>query len=130
MTRNKLILGFVLLLAVFLAGYLPLRLELTRTKAELQSARQANSLAELRDLAGYLALETSQKNYGTAASHATRFFERAQQIHDQTADPRIKQTLAEVLVSRDQITAELAKGDAAALAPVQDLFRKVQASAR
>ena len=130
MTRNKLLIGFALLLAVFLSGFVPQYLELGRVRAELESARQAGVLAEVRDLAGYLALETSQKNYGTAASHATRFFDRAKQVHDTTADPRIKQTLAEVLASRDQVTAGLAKGDPAVLAPVQELFRKVQAGAR
>lgn len=128
--RNKVLIGVLLLIIVFLVGYLPQYLELRSVRAELDTSRQSNALAELRDLAGYLMLETSQKNYGVAAGYASRFFERARQVHDQTADAQVKQTLAEILASRDQVTAAMAQGDPAVLTTVQDIFRKVQSKMR
>jgi hypothetical protein len=128
--RNKLLIVLLLLIVAFLAGFLPQYLELRGLRAEAQTLRQSNSLAELRDLAGYLMLETTQKNYGVASGYATRFFERARQIHDQTTDSEVKQTLADILASRDSVTAGMAQGDPAVLATVQDIFRKVQTKAR
>lgn len=129
-TRNKLLVIIVVLSVVFTLGFLPQYLLLQTARAELAAARQNNSLAELRDLAGYMMLETSQKNYGTASGYATRFFELARQIHDQTTDPKIKQTLGEILAMRDQVIAGLAQGDPAVLTQVQDIFRKVQSDVR
>jgi hypothetical protein len=129
-TRNKLLIVVVVLSVVFALGFLPQYLLLQTARAELQVARQNNLLAELRDLAGYMMLETSQKNYGIASGYATRFFELVRQVHDQTTDPKIKQTLAEILAMRDQVTAGLAQGDPAVLTLVQDIFRKVQTDVR
>jgi hypothetical protein len=129
-TRNKILIALVVLAAVFALGYLPQYLLLQTARAELQVARQNNLFAELRDLAGYMMLETSQKNYGTASGHATRFFELARQTHDQITDPKIKQTLADILAMRDQVIAALAQGDPAVLTFVQDIFRKVQSGVR
>jgi hypothetical protein len=128
--RNKLLIGLLVVIAVFLVGFLPQYLELRSVRAELVTVKQANSLAEIRDLAGYLMLETSQKNYGIASGYATRFFERARQVHDESTDPEIRQTLEDVLAARDQVTGALAQGDPAVLAAVQDIFRKVQSKAR
>ena len=129
-TRNKLLIAIIVLSVVFALGFLPQYLLLRTVRAELQSAKQANSFAELRDLAGYMMLETSQKNYGTASAHATRFFELARQTHDQTTDPAIKQTLAGILAMRDQVIAAFAQGDPAVLTLVQDIFRNVQSDVR
>ena len=115
---------------VFALGFLPQYLALQTARSELQVARQNNSFASLRDLAGYMMLETSQKNYGTASGYATRFFEQARQIHDQTTDEKIKQTLADILAMRDQVIAGLAQGDPAVLTLVQDIFRTVQSDVR
>ena len=98
----------------FWVGFLPQYLELRSVRAELTTVRQANSLAEIRDLAGYLMLETSQKNYGIASGYATRFFERARQVHEQSSDPEIRQTLEDVLAARD-IAVTIVDIDQAAL---------------
>lgn len=129
-TRNKLLIFILVLAVVFALGFVPQYLLLQTTRAELRAAREANSFAQLRDLAGFMMLETSQKNYGTASGYATRFFNVDRQIHDQTTDPEIKQTLAEILAMRDQVIAGLAQGDPAVVTSVQDIFRKVQSDVR
>jgi len=121
----------VLLLAAYLAGYVPEYLELRDTKQELQQARQEiagiqfrNELAELRDLIGFVYLEASQKNYGLAAQQTTRFFNKLQEIAGRSPEGERKKMLEEMLTSRDAVTAGLANADSAVLWEVQNLFRK------
>ena len=64
-------------------------------------------------------LEAVQKNYGKAGEHSKEFFDEAQRIVSSTGDPALRNSLRDILAARDQITADLAKGDAAALSEVQ-----------
>lgn len=60
-------------------------------------------------------LEVVQRNYGKAGEYAREVFDQAQQIASSTEDSTLRNLLRDTLATRDQVTAELAKGDAAAL---------------
>ena len=77
---------------------------------------------ELRDLAGFAYVQANQKNYGIAAGIATRFFNRVREVASQTPDPNAKKMYEDLLISREKITAELAKGDPGVMGDLQDLF--------
>ena len=94
--------------------------------AELRQARLGNTSAELRDLVGLAYFQANQKNYGIAAGTTGRFFNRVREVANQTPDANSKKTYEDLLVSRDKITAGLAKGDAGVMADLQDLFVKTR----
>lgn len=112
----------VLVVAAFLAGFLPTYIKGLRLASELREARQESSMAELRDLAGLLYLQASQKDYGLAASTSTRFFERTREVANQIPDSGRKKPLEDLLSLRDQVTSELAKGEPGVLNDLQTLF--------
>ena len=116
----------VLLIAAFLAGFLPQYLKGTRLANELREARQENYMAELRDLAGLVYLQASQKDYGRAAGTSTRFFERTQEVANQTPESGDRRSLEDLLSLRDKITVDLAKGEPGVLNDLQTLFLRTR----
>jgi hypothetical protein len=123
---NRVLISAVVLVVVFLAGFLPQYAKARRLDAEVQQARIASTAAELRDLVGLAYVQANQKNYGIAGGTTARFFGRARELANQTTDANAKKTYEDLLVSRDKITAELAKGDAGAMGDLQDLFMKTR----
>jgi len=121
---SKLISGALALLVVFLAGYVPSRLALQSARQEVQALREQVGLAQLRDHAALVYLETTQKNYGIAGQHASRYFEQLREAVDQTPDAGRKQALQELLARRDEVISGLAKGDGSVMPVVDALFRK------
>ena len=87
-------------------------------------------MAQLRDTTTMMYLEVVQKNYGKAGEYSREVFDQAQQIASNTEDPALRNLLRETLTTRDQITADLAKGDAAALSEIQTLLSKHQQTAK
>jgi hypothetical protein len=124
--KNRVIIAAVVLIAVFLAGFVPQYVKANRLDTELRQARQANVSAELRDLIGLAYVQANQKNYGLAAATTTRFFNRVRDVANQTAGQNSKKALENLLVARDKVTAALAKGDAAVAGDLQDLFLKTR----
>jgi hypothetical protein len=116
----------VLLVVVFLAGFLPSYMKANRLENELREARRENSLAQLRDLACLVYFQASQKDYGLAAGTATRFFDRTREAANQAPDASGRKPLEDLLGLRDPITAELAKGDPGVLNDLQGLFVKTR----
>lgn len=134
---RKLGLWFVLLIAGFLTGFVLQYARLQRVQQELSaSTRQLGScqfseqLSQLRDTATMMYLETAQKNYGKAGEHSKVFFDQAQRIVTSTEDPTLHNLLHDILAIRDQITADLAKGDAAALSEIQPVLTKLEQAAK
>ena len=134
---RKFILWFVLLIAGFLAGFLLQYARLQRAQQEL--AASANQLvscqageqsSQLRDTATLMYLETVQKNYGKAGEYSKEFFDQAQRVVSSTEDPALRNVLHDTLAARDQMTADLAKGDAAALSEIQPVLSKLEQNAR
>jgi hypothetical protein len=124
--KNRVVVIAVALLVVFLAGFLPEFSRAQRLEGEVRDVRQQVALSQLRDLAALTFLEASQKNYGLAASTSSQFFTRTRDLANQTADPARKKSLEDLLTVRDQITAELAKGDPAVWNDLQNLFVKTR----
>ena len=120
--RNKVIIGIVLLIAVFLVSFFPQFLKARRLETELREARQQYAIAQLRDVIGLAYLQASQKNYGLAAETTARFFSRTRELANQMPDANSRKVLEDLLITRDKITAQLAKGDAGALKDLQTLF--------
>ena len=65
-----------------------------------------------------------------AGEYSGEVFNQAQQIASSTGDPALRNLLREVLVTRDQITADLAKGDPAALSEIQRLLSNLEQTAK
>jgi len=124
--KNRIIVVGILLVVVFLAGFLPLYVKATRLENELREARREQSLAQLRDLASLAYFQASQKDYGLAAGTSTRFFDRTREIANQASDSSVRKPLEDLLSLRDPITAELAKGDPGVLSDLQALFVKTR----
>lgn len=135
--RRKLALWFVLLIAGFLTGLILQYARLQRVQEQLSastkqlgSCQSTEQLSQLRDTATMMYLEVVQKNYGKAGEHAKEFFDQAQRIISSTEDPALQNLLRDVLAGRDQITGDLAKGDAAALSEIQPFLFRLEQTAK
>jgi hypothetical protein len=126
--KNKAIVIAVALVAVFLLGFVPQYIKANRLDSELRRSREAYAGADLRDLIGLAYLQANQKNYGLATETSVRFFSRAAENANQTQDATRRKAIEDLLAPRDRITAELAKGDAAVIGDLQDLFIKTRAA--
>ena len=125
---NKAIVIVVALVAVFLLGFVPQYIKANRLDSELRQSREAYAGADLRDLVGLAYLQANQKNYGLAAETTRRFFSRVPEIANHTQDATQPKAVEDLLAPRDRITASLAKGDAAVIGDLQDLFIKTRAA--
>ena len=124
--KNRVIIAAVVLGAAFLVGFIPQYVKANRLDTELRQARQANFGAELRDLIGLAYVQANQKNYGLSAATMTRFFNRTRDVANQMADPNSRKGIENLLVTRDKVTAALAKGDAGVVGDLQELFMKTR----
>ncbi len=135
--QRKLVLWFVLLIVGFLAGFIlqyarlqQVQQELSASTKQLGSCQAGEQLSQLRDTATAMFLEAVQKNYGKAGEDSKEFFDQAQRIQSSTGDPALRNLLRDTLATRDQITADLAKGDAAALSEIQAIVSKIEQTAK
>jgi hypothetical protein len=124
--KNKTIIAAVVLVGIFLAGFVPSYLKAKRLEGELLAAREQNALAQLRDLAGLAYLQANQKDYGLAARTTTRLFDGARQMANQTENAGRKQSIEGVLSLRDSITAKLAIADSGVVNDLGALFVKTR----
>ena len=135
--RRKVVLWFLLLLAGFLIGFIlqysrlqRVQQELSASTKQLGSCQSSQQLSQLRDTATKMYLEVVQKNYGKAGEYSREVFHQAQQIANSTEDSALRNLLRETLATRDQVTADLAKGDAAALSEIQLVLSKIEQTAK
>jgi hypothetical protein len=127
--KNRIIVVIILLIIVFLAGFVPQYIKVKRLENDLSVARQENALAQLRNLAGLAFIQASQKNYGLAAGTTKQFFSRTREVANRAPDANGRKALEDLLASEDKITAELANGDPEALGDLQVLFEKTRQAA-
>jgi hypothetical protein len=125
---NKIIVVVLVLVVVFLLGFVPQYVKASRLEAELRQSREAYAGADLRDLIGLAYLQSNQKNFGLAASTIGLFFNRVREVANGSQDAGRRKVFEDLLAARDRITAELAKGDAAVIGDLQDLFIKTRAA--
>lgn len=128
--KNKVILGAVALVVVFLIGFVPQYVKADRLESELRQSRQENAGAELRDLIGLTYVQANQKNFGLAAETSSRFFARTRETANQSQDPNRRKTFEDLLIVQDKVTAALAKADPAVITDLQDLFNKTWQATR
>ncbi len=127
--KNRIIVVIILLIVVFLAGFVPQYIKVKSLEKDLSTARQEDDLADLRDLAGLAFIQTSQKNYGLAVATSKQFFTRTREIANSVPDANGRKALEDLLAYQDKITAEVAKGDPEALGELQVLFDKTRQAA-
>jgi hypothetical protein len=135
--QRKFIVWFVLLMAGFLAGFIPPYAKLKRVQQERSAAieqlgpcRTSEQLSQLRDTATMMYLQAVQKNYGVAGVYSKQFFDQAQRMASSTEDPAVRNLLRDTLATRDQITGDLAKGDAASLSEIQAVLFRIEQTAK
>jgi hypothetical protein len=124
--KNRIFVVIILLIIVFLAGFVPQYIKVKRLENDLSVARQDNALGQLRDLAGLALVQASQKNYGLAAGTSRQFFSRTREVASRVPDAKGRKALEDLLASQDKINAELSKGDPEALGDLQALFEKTR----
>jgi hypothetical protein len=135
--RHKLILWLALLTAGFLSGFIlqypksqRVQQELSASTKQLESCRSSEQSSKLRDTATRIYLEVTQKNYGKAGEYSREFFDQAERMESSTEDSGLRNLLRDILGMRDQITADLAKGDAAALSEIGPVVSKLEQIAK
>ena len=135
--RRKLILWFVLLIVGFIIGFIlqysrlrNLQQELSVSEKRLISCQFSEQLSQLRDTATMMYLEAVEKNYGKSGEYSKEFFDQAQRIVGSTEDPALRNLLHDILATRDQITADLARGDSTALSEIQPVLSKLEQTAK
>jgi hypothetical protein len=124
--KNKVIISAVVVVVAFLGGFVPQYAKARRLETELRQARDVNMSADLRDLVGLAYVQANQKNYGIAATTISGFFNRVREAANQMSDASAKKAYEDLLVSRDKITAELAKGEVGVMGDLHDLFVKTR----
>jgi hypothetical protein len=129
--KGKVIFWIIVLIAVFLAGFIPQYVNASRYSHELETTRNQLSscqfngkLCQLRDLAALMYMQTNEKNFGLASENSKKFFSLAQEIADQTTNPELKQKLNEILASRQAITAELSSAEPSVVTQLRQLMAK------
>jgi len=133
---RKLALWLVLLIVGFLTGFIlqyarlrQAQQELSASTKQLGSCQSGEQLSQLRDTTTMMYLETVQKNYGKGGEYSKEFFDQAQRVVSSTEDSSLRNLLRDILATRDQITADLAKGDPAAVSEIQTILSKLEQTA-
>lgn len=128
MRRAGVILGILLIVGAFFVGFWPqyqtarkVRGQLKTATTQLSRLEEQVGLSKLQqDLLGIIR-QTSDKNYGNAASLSTHFFNEVSQEQERQTQPQVKASLQSILAKRDAVTSHLAKGDPSALGVLNDL---------
>jgi hypothetical protein len=130
-TKWKIIVGAIVVVLVFLGGFVPqfldkrrIRTELADTRTTLATAQRQIAIDEIRELAGRMLLEASRKNFGIAREHSTEYFNKLREMLDKPENAAARTSLAELLNLRDSITSSLAQGNASVLSELQLLMEK------
>jgi hypothetical protein len=130
-SKWKVIVSAAVVLAVFLAGFVPQFLDKRRLRAELEDTRTRLSTAqfqirvdEIRSLAGRMLLEASRQNYGTASTHSTEYFNKVRELAGETENASLKTALSALLDARDSISSGLAQGKPTIIPELQSLLQR------
>jgi hypothetical protein len=128
--QQKTVTGLVILVLVFLLGFVPQYLEKRQIQSELAISSEKLKLSELRDLAAMMLLEVLRQNYGVARDYSSQYFEKLRETSEQVENSTVKTSLQELLNSRDTVTAALSKADPASASQLQAIFAKTQAATK
>jgi hypothetical protein len=73
-TKQKTVTGLIILVLVFLLGFMPQYLEKRQMQRELAISIEKIKLSELRDLAGLMLQEALRQDYGVAGDYSSQYF--------------------------------------------------------
>lgn len=110
------IIAAVLMIAAFLAGYVPKHLEASRSAEALRETQRALRLATLHRQLGLASLEAQRNNYPAAAQAAHAFFDgcrAAAEELDLSDRPRTRLALEAYASSAPEIMTQLNLGNPA-----------------
>lgn len=110
---GKLLLGAVVLIAVFSLGYIPSCISAQSAQERTARLEQKLKLADLHSLLGMTSYEVNRNNFANAAQMSTDFFNRLTEMLDTATDEPLKQKLQPISTRRDEITTNLAQADPA-----------------
>ena len=110
-TPKKIGVWRIVLLAVFLLGYLPATLNSQRAQVHRYDLEYKLRLAELRCQLGMSSYEANRNNFANAARFSGEFFNGLGDVVDASKDETLKQKLQAVLSRRDEITTHLAEAN-------------------
>jgi hypothetical protein len=110
-TPKKIGIWSVVLIAVFLLGYLPATMNSQRAQVQRSDLEYKLRLAELRSQLGMSSYEANRNNFANAAQFSSEFFDGLRNIVDAIRDETLKQKLQAVLSRRDEITTNLAEAN-------------------
>ncbi|HEX4998551.1 MAG TPA: hypothetical protein VFY29_10000 [Terriglobia bacterium] len=122
--KSKLAGGAIVVVAAFLAGFLPQYLESSRLRTELDVAQRQTAIDKTRVMAGRILLEASRQNYGSAQDASARYFNALRELAEKPENTEMKTSLLELLNARDSITSSLAQGDPAVVMELQTLMQR------
>jgi uncharacterized protein HemX len=101
---------------------------LEQTQSELAETRERERLAELTVWIGTVLVQAEQKNFTVAREQSTRFFDGVRELEaTAAAGSAVKQTLADIQMQRDEVTADLAMGSERSIATLMQMFLSMQA---
>ncbi len=106
--KTKFVVSLVLVIAAFLAGYVPGALKTANLRVELAGTQDRLRVLSLLGELGMVLLEVGQNNFGKAREHSTKFFDQVRDAANATDDAKLKATLEAILGQRDAIIADLA----------------------
>jgi hypothetical protein len=120
--KNRLLLYALVLLAVFLLGFLPQYINVNRLTQQVAALQWQNRIGTARDLIGLAFLEVSNNNFGVASSHASAFFTQLRALIDSAPEPAQREALQQLLSRQDSVISGLAKADPAVRTQLQEMM--------
>ncbi|MGZ8781691.1 MAG: hypothetical protein ACXW31_17370 [Thermoanaerobaculia bacterium] len=115
----------LLLIAAFLAGFVPQWLEVRSLRAELDKTELQLRLADAHRTLGMASHEAQRSNYANAAQAAAKFFDQSATLSRTDAvvnEARTSVALLSYTAQRDEVMALLSAGDPAARERLAGMF--------
>lgn len=123
---RRIILSAVLLLVVFLLGFVPMWLQSREYASRLTAAEHQLTLARIQDSLASAVIDARRGDYEPARQSASNFFNSLRAETDRAADSTLSPTQREgvqpLYTRRDEIITLLARSDPAAADRLSDLY--------
>lgn len=134
-TKNRIValVGLLLVVMSFLAGFWPERqrrtaldVENSGLRARVEALEDHQRLTRVHGQMLNLIDAIASMNYGEAQSTASSLFDNVRAEVGRTQNGEYRAVLEQVLATRDEVTALLAKGDATAVDPLRRSERQLR----
>ncbi|HYR82910.1 MAG TPA: hypothetical protein VE422_02410 [Terriglobia bacterium] len=128
MMRVHITLWVVLLIAGFLVGFVPeyrknrdLQTQLENPTKMIDALKLQVQLGDVRDAAALMLLELSRQNYGLARDHSIEYYNKIQNLINETQDENLKKSLAELSATQNSLMTNLATAAPTSLTAAQPI---------